>query len=155
MNGMNVSANSVSNALAGVRRVFFDTALLIYFIEENPAYLERMKTILILLDTGAFAGYTSVVTLTEILPLPMRVGDADLVQRHRDFLLHSRGLDLIKIDVPVALRAAELRSKYGLRTADAFQVASALTVNCNVFLTNDKQLRRVTELQVLVLDELE
>ena len=150
-----MSANFVSNALAGVQRTFFDTAPLIYFIEESPAYLERMKAILMLLDNGVFTGYTSVVTLTEILPLPMRVGDANLVQKHRDFLLHSRGLTLIKIDVPVALRAAELRSKYSLRTADAFQVASALSVNCDVFLTNDKQLRRVTELRVLVLDDIE
>jgi predicted nucleic acid-binding protein len=53
------------------------------------------------------------------------------------------------------MQAAELRAKYNLRTADALQVASALSVNCDTFLTNDKQLNRLTELRVLVLDDLE
>jgi predicted nucleic acid-binding protein len=152
---MNVSAISVNKALDGIQRLFFDTAPLIYFIEENVTYLERVKAILNLLDAGKFTSFTSVVTLTEILPLPMRTGDAVLIQKHRDFLLHSRNLSLITIDIFIAMQAAELRSKYNLRTADALQIASALDVNCDVFLTNDKQLRRVTELHVLVLDDLE
>ena len=41
-NGTNVSATSVNKALHGVQRLFFDTALLIYFVEENVAYIERI-----------------------------------------------------------------------------------------------------------------
>jgi len=152
---MNVSVISVNKTLEGIQRLFFDTAPLIYFVEENVAYLERIKTILKLLDAGKFASFTSVVTLTEILPLPMRSGDAVLIQKHRNFLLHSQNLALIKIDISIAMQAAELRSKYNLRTADALQIASALSVNCDVFLTNDKQLRRVAELHMLILDDLE
>jgi predicted nucleic acid-binding protein len=94
-NGTNVSAISVNKALDGVQRIFFDTAPLIYFVEENVAYIERIKTILELLDNGSFTGFTSVVTLTEILPLPIRAGNATLIQKHRDFLLHSRNLSLV------------------------------------------------------------
>jgi predicted nucleic acid-binding protein len=152
---MNVSVISVSNALEGVQRIFFDTAPLIYFIEENVTYLNRVKSILLLVDEGKITSFTSVVTLTEILPLPMRSGNIGLIQKHRDFLLHSQNLSLVKIDISIAMQAAELRSKYNLRTADALQLASAISVNCDAFLTNDKQLRRVTELRVLVLDDLE
>jgi predicted nucleic acid-binding protein len=54
-----------------------------------------------------------------------------------------------------AKRAATLRAVYDLRTPDALQIATALEFNCQAVLTNDKQLQRVTELRVLILDELE
>lgn len=38
---------------------------------------------------------------------------------------------------------------------DALQVAVAKTANCQIFLTNDKALKRVADVDVLVLDELE
>ena len=38
---------------------------------------------------------------------------------------------------------------------DALQVAVAIRENCQAFLTNDRRLARVTELSVLVLDDLE
>ncbi len=37
---------------------------------------------------------------------------------------------------------------------DAFQVAVALAADCDAFLTNDATFRRVAELRVLVLDDL-
>jgi predicted nucleic acid-binding protein len=55
----------------------------------------------------------------------------------------------------VAARAAELRAHYRLRLADALQVALALHAGCEAFLTNDLALRRVSELRILELDELE
>ena len=50
--------------------------------------------------------------------------------------------------------AAELRARYNVSLTDAFQVAAALAGLCDAFLTNDTALRRVTELVVLVLDDL-
>jgi predicted nucleic acid-binding protein len=38
---------------------------------------------------------------------------------------------------------------------DAFQVAVAIASGCDAFLTNDIALKRVTELGVIVLDEME
>jgi predicted nucleic acid-binding protein len=53
-----------------------------------------------------------------------------------------------------AERAAELRARYHLRTPDALQVATALLSDCQAFLTNDKDLSRIIEIQVLVLETL-
>lgn len=61
---------------------------------------------------------------------------------------------LVPIDADVAETAARLRTSYGLRTPDALQISAALTTGCQAFLTNDKKLRRVTELRILVVDEL-
>jgi predicted nucleic acid-binding protein len=51
--------------------------------------------------------------------------------------------------------AAELRVRYNLSLPDAFQVAAAMEGGCDAFLTNDMTLKRVTELNVIVLEEVE
>jgi predicted nucleic acid-binding protein len=52
-------------------------------------------------------------------------------------------------------RAAELRARYNLSLTDAFQIAVALQSGCDAFLTNDMTLKRVSELSVVVLEEME
>jgi len=59
------------------------------------------------------------------------------------------------IDIAVGQQAAVLRANYNLTLTDALQVATALAASCNVFLTNDRTLQRVTELQIIVLNDLE
>ena len=55
---------------------------------------------------------------------------------------------------PVVDPAAQLRARYRVTLADAFQVAAAISEGCDALLTNDLGLRRVNELRVIVLDEL-
>lgn len=51
--------------------------------------------------------------------------------------------------------ASDLRAKYAIRTPDALQIAAGLSLGATGFLTNDGRLKRVTELEVLLLDEIE
>src|SRR5205823_2343575 len=98
---------------------------------------------------------TSVITLTEVLVQPIRQGDARLEQEYRDLLINSADFEMFPINSVVAEDAADLRARYNLRTPDALQIAAALEAGCDAFLTNDAQLSRVTELQIMVLDDLE
>jgi predicted nucleic acid-binding protein len=50
--------------------------------------------------------------------------------------------------------AAEVRARYNLRTPDALQVAAASALQCEAMLTNDSSLKRVTELKIILLDDL-
>lgn len=54
----------------------------------------------------------------------------------------------------VGILAAKLRATYNLTLPDALQVSVAITAGCQAFLTNDVRLKRVKELQILVLDEM-
>jgi len=47
--------------------VGLDTAPLIYFIEENPSYLPRVRPFFEAIDRGDIQVVTSVLTLTEVL----------------------------------------------------------------------------------------
>ena len=79
----------------------------------------------------------------------------ELQEEYRNLLLESANFQTLPIDSRLAERAAELRVRYNLRTPDALQVAAALAAGCEAFLTNDGTFKRVTELRVLILDELE
>jgi predicted nucleic acid-binding protein len=142
-------------AIEGITALGFDTAPLIYFVERHTNYLDLMRAIIQRVDSGKVAGYSSVVTLTEVLTQPMRLNNSVLETEYRELLLNSRNFALAVITTQVAERAAGLRAKYSLRTPDALQIAAALETGCQAFLTNDLELKRVTELQVLVLAEIE
>jgi predicted nucleic acid-binding protein len=61
----------------------------------------------------------------------------------------------VPIDQDCGRKSAEIRARYNLTLTDAFQVAAALNAGCEAFLTNDAGLKRVTELRIITLDELE
>lgn len=106
-------------------------------------------------SNAVFEGITSVITLTEVLIHPLRRGDATLQQQYSDLLINAANFRTLPIDVKTATSAADLRARYNLRTPDALQVASALSADCNAFLTDDPAFKRVAEIRVLVLDDLE
>ncbi len=142
-------------ALKGITHLGFDTSPFIYLVERNPSYLSLCREVFKRVDAGAVMGYTSVVTLTEVLVVPLRVGNAAVEKEYRDLLRHGRNISILSIDISVAETAADLRARYNLRTPDALQMAAAIEAGCQAFLTNDAGLKRVTELTVLTLDELE
>ena len=134
--------------------VGLDTMPLIYFIEENPTYLEIVRSFFEAMDRGEFSVVTSVVTLLEVLVLPFRCGNTRLAQQYRDILLNAKGLTTILLSQDIAEEAAQLRAVYNIRTPDAIQMATATHEGASFFLTNDTRLPSLPGLEVLVLDEL-
>jgi predicted nucleic acid-binding protein len=96
-----------------------------------------------------------VITLTEVLTQPFKLGNTRLEQEYRDILLYSREFRLLPITSRIAESAADLRARYNLRTPDALHVAAGIDARGDTFLTNDTGMKRVTEIAVLLLDELE
>ncbi|MCS6845740.1 MAG: PIN domain-containing protein [Caldilineales bacterium] len=132
-----------------------DTAPFIYYIEENPTYLARIAPIFLAADAGQITLVTSTITVAEVLIHPLRLGADDLRREYLDLFLNSANLEIQSIDIEVAQRAAELRVTHNVRLPDALQIAAALYAGCTAFLTNDRQLGHVTDLRILIVDELE
>jgi predicted nucleic acid-binding protein len=145
----------LDDALSSVTALCFDTSPLIYFIERHPHYFKTVREIFRRVDSTAIAGYSSVITLTEVLTQPKRLQNPTVESEYRSLLLYSHNFNLIPIDYSIAESAASLRARYRLRTPDALQLAVAFNSGCEAFLTNDSALQRVTELRVLVIDQLE
>ena len=145
----------LADALTNVERLCIDTAPFIYYAERSPIRVDKMRAIFLPVHGGQITVYTSALTLTEALTKPIQTRDAELIRLYREMLQQSRHITLVPIDAGLAERAAELRARYSLRTPDALQVATALWAGCDAFLTNDLSIRRVEDVRVLVLDELE
>jgi predicted nucleic acid-binding protein len=134
--------------------VALDSAPLIYFIEQNPIYIEMVRLFFRALDRSEFEVITSVVTLSEVLVYPLRIGNTSLAQQYRDILFDTPGLTTVEVNLGIAETAAELRAVYNLRTPDAIEMATAIRFGASSFLTNDARLPSLPELQVLLLEEL-
>jgi predicted nucleic acid-binding protein len=134
-------------------RVGFDTPVFIYHIEAATRFAEPAGVAMEALAAGAFAGVTSVLTLTEISVKPLQMGRPDVADECEILLANYPNLTLSAIERSTARKAAELRALHRLRPVDAFQIASRLEQVATAFLTNDEALRRVTELRVLTLGD--
>jgi predicted nucleic acid-binding protein len=134
--------------------VGLDSAPLIYFIEENPTYLEMTDAFFEAMVRGEFRVVTSVVTLLEVLVYPLRQGNRILAQQYRDILFNEEGLITIAVSPAIAEEAAQLRATYNLQTPDSIQMATAISGGASFFLTNDARLPSLPGLEVLVLEEL-
>jgi len=145
----------VFDALIGVQRLYIETAPLIYYLEENPTYVARMDTIVEYIETSSVEAISSVITLTEILNHPIRLGRTDLEQAYQSILLNTDTFRLLPVTVKIAQSAARLRAQYNLRTPDALHLATALESACDVLLTNDLGLKRIQEIRILILDEID
>lgn len=145
----------LTEALLGVTRLGVDTSPLIYFIEQHPRYGPMVSPVFQLITDGQLSGVTTVVTLVEVLTLPLQRGDQRLADAYKAVLESSDNLAMVSIDSAIAEHAAVLRARHGLRTPDALQIAAALNAGCEAFLTNDKRLAGIPDIRVLLLDEFE
>lgn len=143
----------IDAAFKNIRRLHIDSAPLVYYVEENPTYLARMDEIITLIEDTPIRTISSIILLPEVLTHPVRQGRNDLVRNYRQILVTT--IHLFDVNRSIAERATDLRARYNLRTPDALHVATALISSCDAILTNDNGMKRVREIRVLVLDDLQ
>jgi predicted nucleic acid-binding protein len=144
----------LSDELAQVNTIFIDTAPIIYFIEAHPQFGHLAKEVVTAFQSGNLNAYSSVITLTEVLPKPIEDGNERLARKFADFLKHGKNLTMIEISERIAEAAGKLRGRYPfLRALDAIQISGCIDVGADAFLTNDDKLKQVKEIKVLVLKD--
>lgn len=120
------------------------------FIEEGN-YLDVVSLFFEALSKDRLRAVTSTITLLEVLIQPYRRGDKDLAEKYRDILLYSENLLTFPVSNEIADEAAKLRARYGIRTPDAIQISTAIHGEATAFLTNDKNLKKVQEIDIITL----
>jgi predicted nucleic acid-binding protein len=143
----------IEEALRGVGRLFLDTAPVVYFVEQNPAFIARVEPIFDRLDLDII-GVVSAVTLAECLVFPIKRRLTDL-ERAFEEIINSDRVEFIVTNREIAKLTAIIRAKYNFQLPDSIQIATAIESNCDAFLTNDIALRKVTEIRAIVVSELE
>ncbi len=133
--------------------VYLDANVFIYSIERIDPYRSMLDTLWLTVSTGQVTVVTSELTLLEVLVKPLKVGDATTATLFRTVLKHTPDVQMLPITQSVLEAAANLRATLGLKTPDAIHVATALLNNSMLFVTNDSTFRRVTDLNVTLLNE--
>ena len=134
--------------------VGLDTAPLIYFIEKHPDFHPRVRPFFLAMQQGDFEVVTSTMTITEVLVHPIQQSNADLAATYRDILQNADHLRTVPFTADIAETAARLRAEHKIRTPDAIQVATAIAMKADFFLTNDFTLSAIPNPTVLVLENL-
>lgn len=97
---------------------------------------------------------TSVITIEEYMVFPYRNNQLQYIELF-ERLLQSLEIEVIPIDRRIARKAAKIRAEYkSYRSMDSLQLAVAPLAGCDMFLTNDKQLKSFKEQNCVLIDEL-
>lgn len=124
------------------RRIALDTNVFVYALENQGKLGDGARDLLQRIKAEKPIVYTSVITIHEVLTGVYKKGMAEKVP---DYVLAITGDGLIRIvdfTQQIALTSAQIRAKYGLKTPDAIQIASAISAGASTFFTGDKRIPR-------------
>lgn len=150
---MNGNALRLHRLVEKHRIVGFDTAPLIYYIEDVDPYADLLEPAFELLARHRLNAITSTIALAEILTKPLAERNFGLVDEIKFTLKSFSTLTLLAIDEKLAEVAALIRARHGIRLPDALQIAAAIHGEATLFITNDKRLRKIDAFETLVLSD--
>ena len=133
--------------------VYIDTPILIYTLENHPDFYPLLQPLWAKFGNSEVSISTSELIITEALVSPLRSGDVRSIANYEQLIFHA-GINLVQIDQNILLAATNLRAKYRIKTPDAIHAATALSLGCNRFITNDKGFRNIAGLPVSILSEI-
>ena len=150
---MNGNALKFRRSVEKHRVVGLDTTPLIYFIEDVTPYADLLYPVFDRLESHALAAVTSTITLAEILTKPLIDKNFSLVDEIKFTIRTFSTLSMVAIDEKLAEAAALIRARHAIRLPDALQIAAAIHGEATLFITNDKRLKKVDAIEVLVLSD--
>ncbi|MBX7173805.1 MAG: type II toxin-antitoxin system VapC family toxin [Pyrinomonadaceae bacterium] len=134
-------------------KVYLDTSPIIYSVEKHTDYWQILAPFWQLLKAGEFEVYTSELTLLETLVQPIKQNNQILISAYENLLIQT-DIRLLPISLDVLRESANLRAKQNFKTPDAIHASTAFSVNCEYFVTNDDGFKRLSNINVIILNDL-
>ncbi len=136
------------------KRVFVDTAPIIYYLENNVLYKDLIKEFFTRCLKENIQIVTSAITIEEYLVFPYSIGKMEFADNFKKFIEYMN-IEVVNIDFKIAEQGAKIRGQYkNFKAMDALQIATAIVSRCDMFFTNDKQLRQEKELPCMTVEDL-
>ena len=121
-------------------RIFWDTNLFVYLLEDKGELAERVVSLRERMIERNDELLTSTLTLGEILVKPLEAGDETLARRYEQAI--TAVATIIPFDPPAAYAFATVRRDRTIQPPDAIQLACASVAGIDMFITNDRRLNR-------------
>ena len=150
---MNGNAVKLRRAIQRHKTIGLDTAPFIYYIEDVAPYADLLDPVFSLLENHTLHAVTSAVTLAEILTKPFADKNFSLVDEIKFTLKSFSSLSITPVDEKLAEAAALIRARYMIRLPDALQLAAAIQAGAALFVTNDKRVKKIDAVEVIILSE--
>ena len=141
------------SSLTGHRKIALDSNVLIYLIETQGLLADAAASIVDAVAAGQVIAVMSAIGLVEVLVGPARRGDAIAFEITAE-ALRDLPIDVTPLGSAIAEDAAWIRGAVGLGVEDAVHLATARSAGATAFVTNDRRLRSIPNLQVVYLDDL-
>lgn len=134
------------------QRVAIETSLYILALENNQEFPLAIEFFRLLPKSKAVA-YASVLSITEVMNKSYELKSLDRIPDRLDFIAGKGLITLVNVDRAIALKAAEFRASYNLKTPDAIHLATATERDCQLFFTADKDFSKIAfdNLKVVVI----
>jgi uncharacterized protein len=120
-------------------RIYWDTMLFIYWLENNPHYAGRVQQIRDRMKEREDQLCTSAFTVGEILVGFHKRGEVETAAQVRKLFLEGT-IEVIPYTSDLADSYAQIRARLSVSSADAVHLACAASAGTDLFLTNDKNL---------------
>lgn len=132
-------------------RVYLDANIFIYALEGYPGFVEVLNELFTAIDNGQLQAVTSELSLAEVLIKPMMDNNAGFQDAYQKMIETSQALYVAPVSREILIRAASLRaSNAAIKLPDAIHAATAQACHCQTIITNDKQLRVLAGLTVIL-----
>ena len=136
------------------KRVFIDTAPIIYYLENSSLYMDSIKKFFAKCLNENIQIVTSAITIEEYLVFPYSSGKMEFADNFKKFMEYMK-IEVVDIDSKIAEQGEKIRGQYkNFKVMDALQIAAAVVSGCDMFFTNDKQLRQEKELPCMTMEDL-
>jgi predicted nucleic acid-binding protein len=120
-------------------RIYWDTMLFVYWIEDHPRYARTVRRLLERMQSRHDQLCTSTFAVGETLVGPYKSGSEEVINTIRGIFRPPR-VELIPYTLETAEFYADIRAKHRVSSADAIHLASAAQAGTDLFLTNDDAL---------------
>ena len=123
-------------------RIYWDTMLFIYWIEEHPDYADQIDRILARIESKGDQLCSSAFGVGEVLVGALKHGDrrrADAIRK----AMRPPHIELLPFDAETAEHYAEIRARHRTSAPDSVHLACAAAAGVDLFLTNDAKLTRL------------
>lgn len=135
-------------------RIAIDSNVLIYLFEGSGRLADRAAELLDGIAAGQAQGFIAMLAIAEICSGPAAAGERALVERYVDELRSLENIRLVPLTADLATDAAVLRGSGSLTLADAIHLASARDAGASAFVTNDRRIKTIAQLEVIYLSGL-
>ncbi len=140
--------------MTGFESVFFDTAPFIYLIENHPVYYSPVAKYLTVLDVNENLLLTSSLTAAEFGCKPAKNKETLPLENFKN-LIKEFNFKILDVNMGIVEFSWKLIEQYPfLKMIDSLQLSMAMKLSSTKFLTNDFELKKVKEIEVILVNDI-